>query len=160
MDSVNAILDTVRKEYDYEQERSKSIDSRASTFLTISATAFALVCNIIKLPIDYTSGYSVIMIEVYILTLISLLFTVFLFARILMTKPYKRYRKKDINSYTTMSRPPNELIPEIVSTLSKLIDENSEVNDGKIKNYNLAIKLLFISMLLIGVTTILVKGGN
>ena len=159
IDSVKAILDTVRKEYDYEQDRSKSIDSRASTFLTISATAFALVCNIIKLPTNYILIHSMILICVYTLTLLSLLITVLLFARTLMSKPYKRYKIGDLNSYNVMSSSSNELAPVIISTLCKLIDENSKVNDQKIKYYNLAIVLLIISMFLIGVTTILVKGG-
>ncbi|WP_418790350.1 hypothetical protein [Phosphitispora sp. TUW77] len=154
-ETAQAILDIAKKEYEYEADRSKSIDARASTCLSVSAVVFALVANAIKIPKQIDIKPTMILFDLYTGILISLGVTIYFFAKTLVTRQFKRYDVADIAKYSLMRRPAADVIPEIVSTLSLLIKENTSSTDDKVSSYNTGIKALKISILLIGFTMLL-----
>ena len=72
MDSTNTILTIALKEYEYESNRAGTLDTRASTFLTISIATFALIANIAK-PSNITSPILAAFFEVIFFLLLIVL---------------------------------------------------------------------------------------
>lgn len=158
MESANAILTIALKEYEYEADRARTLDTRSGTFLSISIATFALIANIFKLPHSISSILSIIFEISYFCLLLFLGISAFLFSSTLMTRKYTRYKLDDINKYSTMQQPCEILIPIIISTLTRLVDENTKVNNDKAIKYNHGIRFMLISVVFI-ILVIILKGG-
>lgn len=156
METVKSVLEIAKKEYEYEAERVKSIDTRTSTFLTVSVAIFALVANAVRLPKGLSISLYLVLFDLYTLIFLVQGFAIYLFAKTLKTKDFQRYDLTGIVKYSLMSRAAEEVLPEIASTISHLINVNNPVTAEKIRTYNLGIRCLEITVLLIGVTMLII----
>lgn len=150
--SCELLLEHLAKEYDKEDSRSMKIDSRIPIFITI-ATFFAglifsstgnLIKETYKLGVQIYSIYIVI----YSLCILSLISSIGSFIWILCTKKYMRINTDLLLQQKAIKENVKKTAFELMKAYNQALKNNININDKKMKYYNLGIILLIISSIL------------
>lgn len=152
LETGRIVFEIAKNEYDYEADRSKSVDSRASTFLSVSAAVFALVADAIKIPNNLSLALTITVYILIALMFLSLWLAIYFFARSLITRDFQRYDVANIANKNSMSKPPEKFLLSVSANLGYYVDYNVKVVEEKIDLYNKGVKSIQVSLIIIGVT--------
>lgn len=165
-DSIQLLLDTSRNEYSNEHNRKSTIDSKAGIALPIISAFFLSFAqindykSIVSMPvIDFASGALPITLFLsYSSGLILSMLSVAFMAKVLFAKDYCRINPVDLYTDDNLTRQNCEFSISLMHKYFQAISFNREVNNKRIKDYQLSWTFAFVSVILY-VVYIIVKNN-
>lgn len=151
--SVQILLSVIQKEYEYERERLRDLQSRTGIFLTLASGLFALIPNYAKLDklksASIKSLLEAVPYIIYILILIStfslLVISIFYFVFVLRSDKYKKLDYADF-SKENATKDIESVSVVLMETIKDVVQFNKGINDEKIKKYEKGILMTLLAV--------------
>ncbi|MQR93681.1 hypothetical protein [Fictibacillus phosphorivorans] len=157
--SGELLLSVIQKEYDYELARKSTLETRSGVVLTLSLSILTFVVTNIKMDklllLDTSKVMTIIFISFFILTVIisigSLITSLILLIKVLLTYEYRRLELDDFNEeYGSFQK--DIIAMALTKEYKNIVTANQKVNNDKTKFYRFgvysAISLVISSILL------------
>lgn len=153
--SATLLLDVAIKEYDLDENRKTSIESRAGIFLAFVGSLMVLILSVLDKPemlsskdIGYESAIKLINLMFYFAIVMSLLITVYYLIKSLSTRDYKTM------DYSSFSRENavyelDDVAQALMLGYQEALIHNKDQNDSKVKLFGKGIRYFAISLILI-----------
>jgi hypothetical protein len=159
--SAKVLLASAQKEYEYEIDRKKTLETRSGVFIAFSGVLFTIITK--TLDLDYFKNvrseefysHAVVFSIFFMLPLLLMLFSVYCFIRVIIVKKYSRL---DVSMFTEKlaKLPEMEMSFYLMEKYQEIIQINRPINT-KNSNYFLrgtktigVAAFLIVSMYLIG----------
>lgn len=152
--SAQLMLGVIQSEYNYETDRSKSLESRTGVFIAFNGALMAFMPTIVRIPsiktikvnnvidaIPYT-----LFILVIILTFASLMASIVYFIRVIFVKEYKRLSISGFNE-TNALYTNDKVAMSIIKEYGQVISFNKTVNNGKVELFKKGIYCILVALL-------------
>lgn len=159
--SGKILLSVLQKEYEYENDRFRSLESRTGIFMTFVGAILVFFASTIKIPSLNVKVGSVLQAVPYvliiifsILTILSLFISLGYFIKVVSIQTYKRLSLdgfKELNA--TYDEEP--VATSLMVEYKKIIEYNNEANNKKVKYYKIGVYFILISLVLTAVSYIL-----
>ncbi|KHD14235.1 hypothetical protein [Clostridium butyricum] len=150
--SCELLLEHLTKEYDKEDSRSMKIDSRIPIFITLATFFGGFIFNLgtSSLKNVYGKGQQLytIYVVLYALCLLSLIISIGIFTWILCTKRYLRIRTDLFLNENIINEEIKKTAFELMRGYQESLQHNVQINDKKMKQYNIGISFLVTSSIL------------
>lgn len=154
--SSNLMLNIVQKEYEYEVERNKGIQSKSGIFISLIGVMITLFSNLMSLKeifnrANQTIGQTALVLFYLLLVftvLLGLILALILFAITLNTQKYKRLNTTGFNDENVKYK--DEIVAlEIMKDYRIVLEHNIKVNDNKAKVFKRAYIILTVCIIII-----------
>lgn len=164
--TARLLFSVIQKEYDYEIDRGKNLETRTGIFLTFTGAALVFLISNVKLSsflavqiknVLQALPYAFLLI-LLVLILISFIGSVIFFIKVLSIKTYKRIA---LDCFEGEKLGKNILVPEAIATIALIpiyktcIDSYSEVNDKRVKWFKYGIRLILLALIFTSITFLL-----
>jgi hypothetical protein len=144
--SGEILFSAIQREYDKEDERSKTLDSRVGILITLSAALLAFVSTYIKIPdfkkIKVETVYDALPYAIFVVllytTMLILVFSLIYSVRIITIRSYKRVKLEDFEKPINLQAKPDVIASALITIYRKNIEHNQAINDDKVKMYRRA----------------------
>ena len=141
--SAELLFSAIQREYDKEDERAKTLDSRVGILITLSAALLAFVSTYIKIPnfkklkIDtlYEALPHTFFILLLFVTMLILVFSLIYSVRIINIRSYKRIKLDDFEKPINLKGNPDIIASALITRYRRNIEHNQAINDSKIVMY-------------------------
>ncbi|PFE33927.1 hypothetical protein CN270_11440 [Priestia megaterium] len=141
--SAELLLSAVQREYDKEDERAKTLESRVGILITLSAALLAFVSTYIKMPnfkkLKISNVYEALphtfFISLLFLTMLILVFSLIYSVRIINIRSYKRIKIDDFEKINNLEDNPDIIASALITRYRKNIEHNQAINESKIVMY-------------------------
>lgn len=169
--SASVMLDISKDEYAREKERTDTIESKASTFISAIIAIFTIYIPIIPFS-DLVKAYSdldkagIISVTVILSTMVlSITFLIIAFVNLYKAykiKAYFRVEFSNLNDLSLLTLPENEVKKGWVDHYNKILKGNAEINTEKANKVAMGLKYSILSFALLSISAIaliIVLGG-
>lgn len=154
--SIQLLLDTSLNEYSNEHDRKSTIDSKAGIALPIISAFFLSFAqmndykSIVSMPVDrFGAGLLPVTLFIsYTGGLILSLLSVALMAKVLFVKDYLRINPSDLYTDENLTKPNCDFSISLMHNYFTAISYNREVNNKRVKSYQLSWTFAFVSVIL------------
>ncbi len=159
--SGEILLSVLQKEYEYEADRFRSLESRTGIFMAFVGAVLVFFANTIRIQHFNMKVETVLQALPYvllilfsILTLLSLFISLLYFIKVISIQTYKRL---SLDGFTESNATYDA---EIVSTAlmteyKKIVEHNNEANNKKVKCYKIGVYYILVSLVFMAISYIL-----
>lgn len=144
--SSELLLEVIQREFEYEADRVKSLETRTGIFLAFSGALLVFITSSLKIPnlktVEVNSLYQaflpIIVIVLTILAMLLLIISSIIFVKVISLQTYKRLA---FNGFTKNNAKELKSIiaVELMMDYQKIVTHNNEVNNKKINMYKYGI---------------------
>lgn len=161
--SATIMLDIAKDEYDKERERSTNLDTKANIFISAIIAIIALYIPIIpfqsfRYAFTKADQTSTILITIGIYTLcLALIFLSIAFYnlyKVLSVKPFHRVSYENFNDEEVLHMQPNDVEQALLDQYNRILENNANINNDKVKRLKQGIKYSIISFSMITLSAI------
>lgn len=153
--SSELLLNIVQKEFEYESERNKGLQSRAGIFISFIGVimtffpSYIKIIDIINKPNETVgqTGFSLFYVFLVILLFIGLIISLILFVLILETKKYKILNSSGFDENNCIYAR-DKVSLELMKEYRIILEYNRDVNEKKAKLFQRACIVLVICIML------------
>lgn len=153
--SAELMLAAIQREYEYESNRVRSLESRTGIFLAFAGALLVFFSSSLKpinlkeIEVDSLSQAFpfILMIGLIFLTLLILILSVIFFVRVISIQTYKRLSLNGFIKENTKSNP-DIIAMEIMIDYQKVVSHNSRVNNKKIELYKKGLYLILMAIIM------------
>ncbi|KJS20288.1 MAG: hypothetical protein VR72_15100 [Clostridiaceae bacterium BRH_c20a] len=159
--SGKILLSVLEKEYEYEADRFRSLETRTGIFMTFVGAILVFFASTIKIPNLNVQVDSVLQALPYvliiifsILTILSLFISLTFFIKVVSIQTYKRL---SLEGFTENNATYEEglVSTSLMIEYKSIIKHNNEANNKKIRFYKTGVYFILISLVLTAVSYIL-----
>ncbi|CAH1201381.1 hypothetical protein PAECIP111893_01594 [Paenibacillus plantiphilus] len=148
------MLGIAQKEYEYEVDRKKTLETRAGIFLAFIGVLFTLISRSIDTSMfsSFQGNHFVLYATIYglflLIPILLLLVSLYCFVHVIITKKYTRLELKDFND-TRAKLTEEESAVRNMKAYVKVVSTNTEKNDTKTKYFNTGVLCTAVAAVLI-----------
>jgi len=158
-DSGEIMLNIILKEYEFELERNKGIQSRTGMLLGFVGAILVLIPTIIKVPdlkrFNVTNALEAFPVNALVLsTLLSFVFlilSIIYFVRVISVEEYKRI---DFNSFTKKHAKEEyeKMATALMIKYKDIVSYNHKINTEKVKLYKKGTYMILIALFILSIS--------
>ena len=156
-DSIDILLDIVKKEYDVENDEKQSIDSRTGILITLTMATIVFIFNnannIIHIVTDKGETYFYALYVILVLAVSGIFIGLLKFVTVASINGYAKVNMRDIFYQITLGKVNASMLAYI--QYEKIVDTNRDINRNRYKILKEGITFLKWAVLLFGVVYIL-----
>jgi hypothetical protein len=152
--AAKLMLSIAQKEYEYEVDRKKTLETRAGIFVAFTGVVLTFLSNNLKTSFFKSIGedqfilYATIFAVFFVIPIILLLVALYSFVHVIITKPYTRIELKDFNDSHAKLKEDVTAV-RYAKAYVKIVSLNSEKNNKKTKYFNTGVICTSISSVLL-----------
>ncbi|MCP3032623.1 hypothetical protein LF817_14955 [Halobacillus sp. A1] len=154
--SSELILSAILREYDKEDERAKTLDTRVGIFISLSGALLLFISSYVKLSLlidtQVNSVYGAVPYAFYLIftisSLILLVASVIYFLRVVSIRNYERVGLEEFKQEENNKANQDVVAYSLIKIYCQNISFNSKVNDEKVKLYKKGIFSIALALIL------------
>lgn len=152
--SAKLMLGIAQKEYEYEVDRKKTLETRSGIYVAFIGVMFTFVTKNVDItmfttvPQNFFMVYALLFGLFYLIPLLLLTFAFYCFTHVIISKTYARLDMKNFNENRAQLSEDKAAL-KIMSYYKETVTVNTERNDKKSKYFNYGVKSTGIAAALI-----------
>lgn len=159
--SGEKLLSVLQKEYEYEADRFRSLESRTGIFMAFVGAILVFFASTIRIQYFNMEVETVLQALPYvllilfsILTLLSLFISLAYFIKVISIQTYKRLSLDGFTESNT-AYDVGIVSTSLMIEYKKIIEHNNEANNRKVKYYKTGVYYILVSLVFIAISYIL-----
>lgn len=144
VDTCNIILETLRKEFEADEDRNKHIEDKAKTFITLIGILLTTSGFLIKAIVD-NNWYNWLIFFV-LMAIVILIISLWKLINIFQASDFERINIDPLVKLKEMSVAPEIVSSRLVATYEKALLENRKTVDAKINYFDSGITFIKVSI--------------
>ena len=156
--SAKLLFSIIQKEHDYEFDRGKDLQTRTGMFLAFSGAILVFIFNNVKIPnlsttpiINLAQVLPYVFLIVFLsMTLLSLLFAIFSFIKVISTKIYPRINLDEFSVEKIGNRaikPEDQTLVVLIPLYKNFVEEYSKINNIKVVWFKRGIISILVALI-------------
>jgi hypothetical protein len=154
--AAELVLTTIQREYDLEESRARTLDSRVGIFIPLSSAILVFIASYIKIPNSSNIAVHTVLDALpYVLALLlgalsilCFLIATFYFVRVVSKHKYNRINLEGFNDDAMLALSKDFVAVGLIEIYKKNIEHNVSVNDRKMSFYQIGVYLISSALVL------------